>query len=99
MSKTMSDEDKANYKNMGEYMYSSINFKHFEPGDNDNETAPAPAVDALMQLIHAMKQGLDMADLTSTETQLLKNLYGKKTWKKKLKKILLESKNDTLSAR
>jgi hypothetical protein len=74
----MSPEQKQHYKEIGEKMYNSINFKDSEVLN----TAPEPMAEAAAYVIEGLKSGLHPSHLDENEVALMKDLYGEKWYEK-----------------
>ena len=74
----MSPEQKQHYKEIGEKMYNSMNFKDSEVLN----AAPAPMAEAAAYVIEGLKSGLHPSYLDENEVALMKDLYGEKWYVK-----------------
>jgi len=87
----MSTEQKQHYKEIGEKMYDSMNFKDSEVLN----AAPPPMAESAAYVIEGLKSGLHPSYLDEDEVALMKELYGEKWYIKwdateeEMKKILV----------
>ncbi len=74
----MSPEQKEHYKEIGEKMYNSINYKDSEVLN----AVPPPMAEAAAYVIEGLKSGLHPSYLDENEVALMKDLYGEKWYNK-----------------
>jgi hypothetical protein len=77
--RAMTDEQKEEYKKIGEYLYNSTNFKTLEVGSKVSE---AKTEDILIYATSMLKSGGDPFDLTERELEELRNIYGEKWYQR-----------------
>lgn len=71
----LTDEQKQDYKKIGEYMYNNQNYNIVEQG---SQIKDAQVEDILVYAITALRSGGDPHDLSQKELQELENYYGEK---------------------
>jgi len=76
--KAMTPAQIAEYKKMGEALYSNIDFQDSKVLDN----LPPPVIENVAYLSEALKSGLLPSALTSDERKILEQVYGKEWFKK-----------------
>jgi hypothetical protein len=76
--KSMTPDQLANYKKMGEQLYGSINFEDSKIVNN----MLIPAEEAVAYVEEGIKSGLSPCDLDENEVILLTNTYGEKWYLK-----------------
>ena len=76
----MSDEDRENYKKLGESMFSNINFETESITDKNN--VPLFLNDAASYICESIKSGLHPSMLTDDEKVVMENVLGKEWYKK-----------------
>jgi hypothetical protein len=76
----MSDEDRENYKKLGESMFADINFETASITDKNN--VPLFLNDAASYICESIKSGLHPSMLTDDEKIVMENVLGKEWYKK-----------------
>ena len=76
----MSDEDRENYKKLGESMFADINFETASITDKNN--VPLFLNDAASYICESIKSGLHPSMLTDDEKVVMENVLGKEWYKK-----------------
>lgn len=69
---SLSVEDKKRYQQMGEEMYSSVNFSHNTILNN----FPPPVIESIQDIELQIKDGLHPSDMDQDQKNLLKEVYG-----------------------
>jgi hypothetical protein len=77
--RAMTDEQKEEYKKIGEYLYNSTDYKTLEVGSKVQE---AKTEDILIYATAMLKSGGDPFDLTQRELEELRNIYGEKWYER-----------------
>jgi hypothetical protein len=77
---SMSYEDLEKYKNLGESMYSSINFETSTVTDKNN--VPFFLTDAAAYIIEMIKSGMHPSFLSDNEKYIMESVFGKEWYKK-----------------
>ena len=77
---SMSYEDLEKYKNLGESMYSSINFETSTVTDKNN--VPFFLTDAAAYISETIKSGMHPSFLSDNEKYIMESVFGKEWYKK-----------------
>jgi len=77
---SMSHEDLEKYKNLGESMYSSINFETSTVTDKNN--VPFFLTDAAAYISETIKSGMHPSFLSDNEKYIMESVFGKEWYKK-----------------
>jgi hypothetical protein len=78
MMDNMSEEDLAEYKRIGEYMYNNQNYEDSERLNN----LPPPLSESVAYISEGLKSGLHPKELSKDETSVMKEAYGDKWYEK-----------------
>lgn len=77
--RALNDEQKEEYKRIGNYMYNNQNYNTIETG---SQVKVADSTELLFYASQALKSGGDPYDLTQPELQALSQFYGNKWYEK-----------------